>query len=849
MRDKVLNVLVSFVGLVVVAASLVIGVHDYSELFIWRVSGDLGTAVTRDTTTDIMTFNLVSESDVVEGAMPTIGDTVLTFNGLPATRENRNSIFIGPQEPGTKVDVEFRQHGETKKATFLFNVPRKGDFIMSAVMITLKYVINIAFLIVALIALIQQPASGAARMLILFNFAMAALIANSLDLASDTFTSVRLTQLKDLAESASNIIIPSFASFWLGLQTLFPRPIRLMERHPVLVYTFLFLPVAGLVLAVNVDWIPWSIFQIMLIGYVAAGFVVLGYNVSKTKDPVQKRQAKLVMWGTAVGLTPMFAAIVFFIIFPGFIKVLGLRGILVMLMFLFTAMLAVPITYLYAFNRYGLLEIEAKIRRGTRHVLITGVLLALLFGIVFGASELMARVLGVTDRTPVLILSVVLAVGVTPAQRRLQRWLDRRFFPERFKLRGLLDDFLQRASTLPDRESLWSSLSHELSSGLNAKKVLPLQRIKEGGFETLDHQAVPLDPEGLFYKTMLDERKPILLDEALQSNHIEFKDDELAWLQENEIEIIVPIIDSSTIQGILTLTGREGDDPYGAEEVRILASLARQIALTSENLLLLEDNVEKKRLEEQLAVARHIQQGFLPSTIPDTPGIEISATSLFCLEVAGDYYDVISLPGGRTLFAVGDVSGKGAGAAMIMANLQASLRALSRVEVPLTELVAGINDLIHHNTPPEDYITFFVGIFDPDSSKVTYVNAGHNPPFVFRKGGGRELLEAGGVILGSIPGMPYEEGEVVLTEGDLLLLFTDGVTEAMNETEEEFGEERLADTVLEHFSSPTVDLLSTIEDRVIDYTGDAHFADDFTLLILRRGSQDAEGAATGSGEV
>lgn len=128
MRDKVLNVLVSFVGLVVVTASLIIGVHDYSELFIWRVSGDLGTAASRDTATDIMTFNLVSESDIIEGAMPTIGDTVLTFNGLPATRENRNSFFIGPQEPGTTVDVEFRQEGgDKRKRPFFSKSPEKGN--------------------------------------------------------------------------------------------------------------------------------------------------------------------------------------------------------------------------------------------------------------------------------------------------------------------------------------------------------------------------------------------------------------------------------------------------------------------------------------------------------------------------------------------------------------------------------------------------------------------------------------------------------------------------------------------------------------------------------------------------
>ena len=834
MKDKILNILVYLIGAAVLLACLIIGIQNYAELGLWRTAGDCGSVITGHSDSDALTFDLVAKSDILEGVTPTEGDTVLAFDGLKATRAVRDSLFNGPRPVGSTVLVSFRHEGETLESTFILDQPAKGEFFLSAGLITIKYVITIAFLLVAVLALIQQPRSGAARMLILFNFSMAAMIVNSLDLISDSFTSVGLARWKDLAQEVSNFFVPFFGVFWFGLQLLFPRTHPLVKRHPVVAYSLLFLPIIFLMFALSVEWITINYLQLILISYVALGFILLGSNVAKISDPVQKRQAKLVFHGTLTGMVPLFSIIVFFVLVPNILQIIGLRGILIMLLVLFLFMLIVPITYLYAFNRYGLLEIEAKLRRGTRHVLLTGLMLAVLFGVVFGVSELLARGLGVTDRTPVLILSVALAVGVTPAQRRLQGWLDRRFFPERYHLGVLFDEFLQRAATFPDRETLWRTLAHELEVGLGVKKVIPILQMQERGFENQDRNPIPIDEDGDFHRVMLSDGKPILLDEALGSDYIHFSDQERDWLEEEGIELIMPVVASSEIKGILALGVREEMEIYRADEVRILANLARQLALTSENLSLLEENLEKKRLEEQLAVARSIQEGFLPRTIPDTPGLEMAATSLFCLEVAGDYYDVISLPDGKTLFAVGDVSGKGAGAAMIMANLQASLRALIRVEIPLTDLVSGINDLIHHNTPPEDYITFFVGIFDPATSKVTYVNAGHNPPFVFRTTGQRELLEEGGVILGSIPGMPYQQGEVVLHQGDMLLLFTDGVTEAMNEAEEEYGEERLAAVIEKHFSSPAQQILSIVKEGVIEFSGDTQFQDDFTLLVLRR---------------
>ena len=190
---------------------------------------------------------------------------------------------------------------------------------------------------------------------------------------------------------------------------------------------------------------------------------------------------------------------------------------------------------------------------------------------------------------------------------------------------------------------------------------------------------------------------------------------------------------------------------------------------------LLEEQTEKLRMSEELQIARNIQKGFLPSTIPETPGLEAAALNSSCLEVGGDYHDVITFPDNKTVVTIGDVSGKGAGAALLMANLQASVRSLVDSCCSLEEAVKRINNLIHNNTSPEKYITFFIGRFDPADNTFSYVNAGHNPPIYFNGDNSRTELSEGGLILGFEQDAEYEEKTLQLKPSERILMYTDGV--------------------------------------------------------------------------
>jgi len=424
-----------------------------------------------------------------------------------------------------------------------------------------------------------------------------------------------------------------------------------------------------------------------------------------------------------------------------------------------------------------------------------------------------------------MALAFAMALGIIPAQRRLHGFMERRLYPERQKLRRMLQDFLQKSSALPDQHAFWQELERHLKEGLKVAVVHPVLK---------DIMPPAFSDDSMLLAFLAENERPLLVDEALDSGQVHITDAESSWLAKAQIGLILPLIMHRRLIGFLAIGLRTDQEDYDAEELQILNSLAPQIAVASENLTLLEENVGKRELEQQLQMARRIQEGFLPQQIPPTPGLEVAAVSRFCLDVAGDYYDVVPLKENRTVLAIGDVSGKGAGAAMIMANLQAALRTAIRMNAPLAEAVGEINNLIFQNTPPEQYITFFVSVFDPVTSMLTYVNAGHNAPILIHSDGELTMLQDGGVVLGCIPNMAYDQAEVKLQSGDMLLLFTDGVTEAMDADDVEFGETRVTQVVSAHRSDSPQTVLDAMEREVVLHHGAPTFDDDFTLLMVKK---------------
>ena len=253
--------------------------------------------------------------------------------------------------------------------------------------------------------------------------------------------------------------------------------------------------------------------------------------------------------------------------------------------------------------------------------------------------------------------------------------------------------------------------------------------------------------------------------------------------------------------------------------------------------------VERERLQRELELCRQIQNDMLPHEMLRLGLTEVNGVSIPAREVGGDFFNYFLLPNGQVALLVGDVSGKGVGAALLMANIQATLRARLPLELDLAALTDAVDREVELNTPRGVYLTLFVGILDPGRKTLRYVNAGHNPQFLLRRTGGLERLHGTGLPVGLFAGHGYTENAVQLGDDDLLFFYTDGMVETENETGEMFGPERL-EALLERSRDRRVDdLLAAIESSVREFRGAAEPFDDATMMALRLGALDLESPA------
>ena len=293
-----------------------------------------------------------------------------------------------------------------------------------------------------------------------------------------------------------------------------------------------------------------------------------------------------------------------------------------------------------------------------------------------------------------------------------------------------------------------------------------------------------------------------------------------------------PTTKKEEVIGLVYLDSRSIKNSFAEDDLRIITALANLAAARIENVRLVEESLEKQKLEQDLAKAAQIQAGLLPGVPPEVIGYSLSGSNEPCRAVGGDYYD-FEIENGRLLVALGDVAGKGTAAALLMMVLRVSLRG-HWGEASLEDATKKINKTMCQNVTEGKYVTCFIANMDPETGRVVYVNAGHNPPLVVRVDGSVERLTEGGTPLGLFDSYEYDSGSVELTLGDTLLIFSDGVSETWNQDEEDFGDERLVNLVADRPEANAKELEVEILAALARYSGGAKAMDDRTLVVLKR---------------
>lgn len=308
----------------------------------------------------------------------------------------------------------------------------------------------------------------------------------------------------------------------------------------------------------------------------------------------------------------------------------------------------------------------------------------------------------------------------------------------------------------------------------------------------------------------------------------------IVWDERVATLLCVPLIVKGELTGILAVYNKKARQRFDADDQRLLAIIASQSAQVIETARLYEEERALARVLHQISLAAEIQQHLLPVKLPSIPGYGLAGTSISAEIVGGDYFDVIPMRDRKWSLCLGDVSGKGIPASLLMSNVQAMIRLLARMDIPPCESIRRANELLVECTPPHKFVTFFLTVLNAVTGRLEFCNAGHNPPFHVTASGECRPLATKGAVLGMFRDFAYKGGAVDLEPGDAIVIYSDGVTEALDADEEEFGEARLLDILSERRQGSAAEIQAAIIEAVRAHAGKHPQSDDVTLVVLKR---------------
>jgi serine phosphatase RsbU (regulator of sigma subunit) len=380
-------------------------------------------------------------------------------------------------------------------------------------------------------------------------------------------------------------------------------------------------------------------------------------------------------------------------------------------------------------------------------------------------------------------------------------------------------------------ESLFGITLDLALDAVGAKRGI-LMTLENGELVTRAHKGDGFRVSSAVRDKVMRERASLLVQDA--SNDSLLRASQTIVQQKIKSLMAVPLQTESQVIGILYVDTPNILYPFDAEALSLLTVFANIAAIRIEHARLVEVEHAERLLTHDLEQAADIQRSLFPQSPPVLPGLQLSGRSLPCRSVGGDYFDYVPMADGRIFVVVADVSGKGLAASLLMSSLQARVHALCELQTDVAKLVSRLNHSTKANTPDNKFITGFFAAIDPVTGEMEYANAGHNPPVIARQNGKVELLTAGGPVLGILPNINYVGGRTKLETGDLLVMYSDGVSEAPNAKDEEFGEEAVAQIAASCLDRSADEVLMEIARQLRAFLGECSPTDDVTMVVARK---------------
>jgi sigma-B regulation protein RsbU (phosphoserine phosphatase) len=591
-----------------------------------------------------------------------------------------------------------------------------------------------------------------------------------------------------------------------------------------------------------------TLITIYFVAYVALAVILFVRSFRRTQSGRERAQLRVALWGTVLGITPLLVATTLVNLFPG-ADLPGLR-------YSVFALLLIPASFAYAAFRHQIFDVEILVKQSVLYSVLTALLLAVYFGVVIGLGGLLHRLTGANNPLLSVVSVVVIALIASPARARLQRLTDRFFYRQRYDARLALRRFSHDLARMLELGGIATLLVERVVDLLDLEFAVLLVRRAPGQPFVPVHAAPPLgeNPASLsehvaFLFTSIQSsdsapnaRAPASDSGGAQSRPVRLEGPDaarLAVLLHDDrramagygAAVAVPLWGRERLLAVLLLGPPRSGIRISQGDFDLLETLGEQASIAIENSLLHRTALDRERMAQELAVARGIQAHLVPDREPECDTVEFSGSSLASHEIGGDFYDYVPLQGLKLGLAIGDVSGKGIPAALLMAGLQSSFRLEAERGTQPAKVLAALNKSIHAVGGQDRFVCFFYGLLDLQRRQLTYSNAGLDPPVLVRASGRVERLRSGGPVLGILPEARFVEGKVSLASGDTLVLYTDGLVEPAEEISG-VGEAELIEFLIANRQEPAARLRELVLARLIELAGDTS-QDDTTLIVAR----------------
>lgn len=568
-------------------------------------------------------------------------------------------------------------------------------------------------------------------------------------------------------------------------------------------------------------------FSIVNLFYIGLTIWALRQGHNAVTNKRLKDQVGIILRGVqlAVGLY----AVAFILPTLGIIKVYEpLRDALIIV-----ALLVGAGSIAWSIIRHQFLDVRLIVRQSVVFTISSALLVGLYLLVVTQVAAFVRNVLEI--QTPLIDAAFILVVLIffQPVKDRVDDLIARLFLRDRSDPRAILETFSRRVASIFDIESLKAHMLSVMTEQLFVERAFFAMRDASRLKYTLELAGLAgegIDANDWFFDEGLRRGRPTAFEDFVIDRPLTPMTEILSrW----SCRLVVPVIDRGELTAVMLLGEKVSGYKFTVEDVNLLATLSNQLAVAITNARLYQEAIERQKLEEELNVARQIQRNLLPRTLPHSPHFEIAAFTQPSRQVGGDYYDFFLLPDGCLGMVIADVSGKGLGAALLVSQIQAILKAEVRHQRLMAQAIANTNAFVSEITAAEQFATMVYAEYNCTTRELTYTNAGHNQPMLVRHDGRHERLDRGGLVLGVIPSVSYEVATIKLEPGDTIFFFTDGLSDLESPAGADFGEERALELVVQHRGLNADALAREIVREATAFSaGDLGF-DDLTMVVFK----------------